>query len=317
MISLTIMKRPAHLSGIQPKLPNFNVKLTSSQKRNPKGHAVDSDDDFGGLQDDDLLSPPPKATTKGKFRDNDVNSFSPVNTYNRLLEHPEKYIAVDALLDSEDDPTASIPVKPKQKGLRTKAPAQKVQSAATESGAKWKASTPCSTASTESTPSTGCEENGLPDFIAKKWTLIVLPTLYHRFFTSEETFISFAKGSSTLQDHVINILNVSLPNHTYQFTRKSTIMTMVCNIQLVPHYLQLISLCNAQAYNRCTKKRSVFGIHTIAVVVTLTRSSSSPDMLDTPNVLPVMSTGQLSHTGLPCGHRRRQKVSLRASLDIR
>ena len=71
------MKRPAHLTGIQQ---NFNLKPSSSQKQNPKAptDTIDSDDDFGGLQDNDLLSPPPKAMTKGKTRENDVSSFDTI-----------------------------------------------------------------------------------------------------------------------------------------------------------------------------------------------------------------------------------------------
>ncbi|KIM40549.1 hypothetical protein M413DRAFT_11439 [Hebeloma cylindrosporum] len=211
--SLTIMKRPAHLSGFQP---NFKSTPAPSQKTKTKPGSITPDEDYGGLQDDDVFSAPPETVKKGNVRNNDN-------------------ITYDILSSSEED------VKPKRTRkavTATKTPASRLRPVTT---VKSEGSSP----SVASTPSPS-DTNALPDFITEKWTSIVLPTLYHRFFTTEETFTSFGKGTSSLHGHVIRVLKDSLPNHSYQFKMKSAVMDM--------------------AYNRCTEKRSFFGIRAVTIV---------------------------------------------------
>ncbi|KIM38196.1 hypothetical protein M413DRAFT_30329 [Hebeloma cylindrosporum] len=152
--------------------------------------------DYGGLQDDDVFSAPPETVKKGNVRNNDNITFN-------------------ILASSEED------VKPKRKPVTVKkTPASRLRATPTiksEQGG--------SSPSIVSTPSPS-DENALPDIITEKWTTIVLPTLYHCFFATEETFISFGKSSSSLRDHVICVLKDALPNHSYQVERKSTVMEM-------------------------------------------------------------------------------------------
>jgi len=103
----------------------------------------------------------------------------------------------------------------------------------------------------------------VPAFIEKKWLSKVLPTLYHCFFASKDSFGAFAKGSDKLLDNVKGILELVFPNHTYEVRHSSKV---VQNVSLILHSYRHPLLTPWQVYDRITEKRSQFGRNALTVV---------------------------------------------------
>ncbi|KAF8059057.1 hypothetical protein FPV67DRAFT_1521078, partial [Lyophyllum atratum] len=69
--------------------------------------------------------------------------------------------------------------------------------------------------SVSSTTDDDADQLELPTFIRTKWETEFLPTLYHRFFASEQPFAILTKGSPELMDAINETLDAVTPKHSY------------------------------------------------------------------------------------------------------
>ena len=106
--------------------------------------------------------------------------------------------------------------------------------------------------------------NKNPAFIEEKWTSIILPTLYHCFFASKDSFGSFTARSDKLVDHVRGALELVFPHHTYEINGHSKV---VKDVRFCGFYDRIVTyIAVSQTCARIAEKRSLFGIKAIAVV---------------------------------------------------
>lgn len=67
----------------------------------------------------------------------------------------------------------------------------------------------------------------LPDFVRAKWRTAVLPTLYDKFFASEEPFSHFFKGSDTFTALLQTIVDEVFPDINYRVHEAEALHNLV------------------------------------------------------------------------------------------
>lgn len=151
-----------------------------------------------------------------------------------------------AKLDSDGDPDFTeyryrtpTPEAPSQKNApMSKKPSGPGPSNSAKSGTKSTVkSEPSSSGSLVSTVSTvdAGSLSSLPQFVRMNWISRFLPTLYHRFGSSEEPWKEFSKGEGMLLI-IQEVVNEVYPGNTYQARWGDKICTAVLNF--------LFSFCN-------------------------------------------------------------------------
>ena len=69
----------------------------------------------------------------------------------------------------------------------------------------------------------------LPDFAQdSSWRTLFLPTLYDRFFASDEPFAKFIKGSKSFTEFVQSNISLVYPKIGYKVTSTDAIHSLVC-----------------------------------------------------------------------------------------
>jgi hypothetical protein len=67
----------------------------------------------------------------------------------------------------------------------------------------------------------------LPDFVGAKWRTAVLPTLYDKFFASEEPFSHFFKGSDAFTALLQTIVDEVFPDINYRVHKADALHNLV------------------------------------------------------------------------------------------
>jgi len=104
----------------------------------------------------------------------------------------------------------------------------------------------------------------LPEFAVEKWRDTFLPTLYDKFFTSDQPFEGFYKGSDRFVALLQGIIKEVYPDVDYEVTSSDSIHFLVRHFYLLTYLMQMCF--SIQAYNRINEKRSSIGSNAINVV---------------------------------------------------
>jgi hypothetical protein len=111
----------------------------------------------------------------------------------------------------------------------------------------------------------------LPEFAQENWRNTFLPTLYDKFFASDQPFDGFCKGSEKFTALLQCIVEEVYPDIDYEVTSSDGIHFLVrlySALTLAYHLTYFTSLIcfSIQAYNRINEKRSKVGSNAIDIV---------------------------------------------------
>lgn len=71
--------------------------------------------------------------------------------------------------------------------------------------------------------------SNLPNFATERWQSVFLPTLYAKFFASDQPFDGFVKGSDRFVELIQDTVDEVYPDVDYMVTASSSIQFLVCN----------------------------------------------------------------------------------------